>query len=229
MNDQEIFTHPDHPGLRFRVSIEGDYDHEAPWESESGHGPVRQALVANKRPGERVLHKEWSTGWLYDWQAATKIAKRDGWGGDDPVQADFDRLRGWLTERWYYVGVCVEVIDENDRPLTDKYEHALWGIESDCDDFIEETAHELAEQAGKAYAEVQGLERKVRQAEQDTLADAMRWRKLCLIVKNKELGTEFDEYGKPHSPTFRRWFIDTTDVAADSLAAALDSMKEPQA
>ena len=57
--------------------------------------------------------------------------------------------------------------------------------------------------------------------------DAERWRKFCRLAQRKDLGTEFDEHGRPHSPTFRRWGIDCTDLTAETPSAALDSMKEP--
>jgi hypothetical protein len=150
MNDQDIF---EHKGRRFRVHIERDEHHEPPWESNDGHGPVRASSAANKRPGERVLYKDRHTHWYYDWQAATKLARKDGWNVapfDVPnrieraVQADFDYLRRWCNNDWWYVGVCVELLNSEGMPITDKYEAALWGIESDIDDYIEQVALELA-------------------------------------------------------------------------------------
>jgi len=230
MNHQEIFTIPEAPGLRFRVHIEQDDNDEAPWERNDGHGPVRQTSDGLKRPGERVLHKDRWTSWLYDWQAACKLARKE-WGCQDievAVQADFDRLRRWLRSDWYYVGVCVEVIDDNGDAVTDKYEHALWGIESDCEDYIEETAHELAEQCFAAWRITHGEELRVAEAARQLRADAERWRKFCRLAQRKDLGTLADpDTGKLTYPLYRRWFIDCVDLTAESPQAALDSMKEP--
>jgi hypothetical protein len=237
MNDQEIFSHPDFPGMRFRVHIEPDSDADSPWTSEDGHGPMRFVRDRDdKRPGERVMTSHSNAYWLYDWQAACKLARKDGWNTepyDAPdritraVQADFDRMKGWINDDWWYIGVCVEVIDEDDEPLTQKYEHALWRIESDNPDYHKEVALELAAAAAEEIAEKQD-KIKAGQAEREALyADAERWRKFCRIAQRKDLGTEFDEHGRPHSPMFRRWFIDAKDLTAESPSAALDSLKEP--
>jgi len=52
--------------------------------------------------------------------------------------------------------------------------------------------------------------------------DAERWRKLVARVQTKDLGTEFDEHGRPHSPTFRRFYLDTTNLNATTLTEAID-------
>ena len=237
MNDQDIF---EFEGLKFRVHIERDDNDDAPWDREDGHGPVRFVHNINgtpsKRPGERVLHKRrYNEYYLYDWQAACKAARRDGWNAepyDAPnrieraVQADFDRLRRWLNDDWWYVGVCVTVEGEDGEPVPDKYEHALWGIESDCTAYIEEVAHELAGQCGREYRQMQA-ERIAERDEANALAaDAARWRILCQHIQSKTLGTEFDDMGRPHFPTFRRFYIDSKDVEHNSIELVVDHLKE---
>jgi hypothetical protein len=228
VNNNDIIEHPDFPGLRFRVHIEQDDDHEAPWECEDGHGPVRHVRSRDdKRAGERIMPSHTDGYWLYDWQEASKLAKRDGWGGDDPVQADFDRLRGWLNGDWQYIGVCVALIDEHDRPITDKYEHALWGIESDCDSYLKEVALELAHGCAQAWRVRHGEELAVAEEARQLKADAMRWRKFCRLAKSQALGAQHDEAGHLHYPLYRRWFFDAVDLTAETPSAALDSLKEP--
>ena len=233
MNDGDIFEVPAHPGLHFRVHIESDRDHGTPWENEDGHGPVR-CINSNtaKRSGERLLNDYGGGKWLYDWQAACKLARKDGWNAepfDAPnrieraVQADFDRLRRFLQDDWWYVGVRVGVVTPKGVPLTDTCD--LWGIESDCDDYIKEVAHELAAEAGEAYNAAFIAEQKATADAADMALSASRWYKLRDIVKTKDLGTEFDEQGKPHSPQFRRWYIDTA-VNLLTLDAAIDSLKD---
>ena len=158
-------------GLTFRVNIEPDTDHGAPWDECDGHGPVSDWTSRNKAPGEILLHSDRRRKRFYDWQAATRIAKRDGWDLTDDdkatlaaslgrcpstltrgqivaetVRRDFDCLRRWCEDQWQYVGVCVTLLDDedDDNPPTD-YGHALWGIESDEAGYIAETAHELAD------------------------------------------------------------------------------------
>lgn len=149
------YFHFTHKGVDFVGYVERDPDYGAPWEEHDGHGRVRvmtHRLDGKKRPGERVLHQDGRTVWLYDWQAACKTAKKDGWNAapyDAPgrvaraVQADFDRLRGWLLGEWLWVGVCVR---RADAAPDSRYSNALWGIESDSPEYHRETALELAEQ-----------------------------------------------------------------------------------
>lgn len=152
-------------GVRFRVHIEHDDDSDAPWDREDGHGPVRTdsnwrhwqpQKQPQKRPGERVLHRNRGCVWLYDWQAACKLARSDGWNAkpyDAPyrieraVQNDFDRLRRWLSDDWWYIGVCVVPLDADGCDIGSKYDHALWGIESDACGYLTEVANELADDA----------------------------------------------------------------------------------
>lgn len=182
MNDTIEFK-----GLTFRVELKPDDSHGAPWEECDGHGPVRESNDASgegrfKRPGERVLHAQYRTAWVYDWQEAMKIAKRDGWGmsdedkakfkaatGFDPtpgqialaaVQSDFDRLRRYLEGDWSYVGVVVTLLDVDGKPT---YERAsLWGIESDCGACIDETARELASEIARPLGRRKYIETRVR-------------------------------------------------------------------
>jgi len=158
MNHLDIF---EHEGKRFRVYIEPDDCGDTPWERSEGHGKVRtisehyRCDTTQKKPGERVLYTGGNKVWLYDWQDACKQARKDGWNAppyDAPnrieraVQADFDFLRGWLNDDWWYVGVCVAMVNEDDEDITEKYTNALWGIESNADEYLDETAHELAGQ-----------------------------------------------------------------------------------
>ena len=134
-----------HNGKRYRVEVEHDPD-TSPFDFD-GHGPVREGTRDRKRPGERVIGAvdRWGDCHLYDWQAAMRKAKREGWrtnnGGTvvDAVQADFDYLDGWLRDQWHYVCVVVTPLgvececcghSEEGEPAT------LCGIESDSDHYI---------------------------------------------------------------------------------------------
>jgi hypothetical protein len=141
------------PNAEFMVELLFDHGAEPPWESDDGRGPVRH-VHANaglkytdaKRPGERVLFADGRGYLLYDWQAACKAARRDGWNAppyDAPgrveraVKADFERLRAYLFQHWWYVGVTVSCDGEKD---------SLWHVESDDDAGIQSNAIELAKQ-----------------------------------------------------------------------------------
>jgi hypothetical protein len=162
-------------GFRFRVNIEADDTQGAPWECEDGHGPVTGWVSRNKGPGERILNSERGGAHrFYDMQGATRQAWSEGWGlgaddivtlsarlkrdakpGDivaEAVERDFQRLRAWCNGGWQYVGVIVTHLpdddsdDDSDNVATD-YRYALWGIESDSSDYLEEVARELIAEA----------------------------------------------------------------------------------
>lgn len=123
--------------------------------------------VGDKRPGERALATDRGRAFLYDWQGAMKQARAEGWGlapeelakmtariGREPtrgevceaaVRADFNRLRGWLHDEWYYCGVVVTLRDVDGDDVDGETE-SLWGIESDAGDYLAEVASELAEE-----------------------------------------------------------------------------------
>lgn len=166
LSDGDTFTHE---GRTFVVHIEADDDGTAPWEREDGHGPVTPWTSRSKLPGEWILDSGGGCYLFYDAQTATRIAKRDKWGiGDDEraalveklgreptageviaaaVRRDFEHLRGWCNGYWRYIGVCVRHVSQHED---EKYQNALWGIESNCHDYIEETARELASQCAEA-------------------------------------------------------------------------------
>lgn len=138
---------------RYIVRFESDPDVEFPWNNEDGHGPVRESPYpcgqygSTKKPGERPLNRPGRNEYqfYYDWQAACKLARIDGWNVapfDAPnriqraVESDFDYLRRFLAGDWEYIGVIVES-EEGE-------EESLWGVESEGD-YKEQLAQELAE------------------------------------------------------------------------------------
>lgn len=148
-------------GKNFVARIYVDDIADAPWERAEGHGPVRTVRArgvqsANKRPGERVLHSNGHTVWLYDWKAACETAKHDGWNAAPhdarnrvgrAVAEDFDFLRGWLRGDWQYVGVVTCAGDGSfSQDDTDFYSNACWGIESTAEEYLREVAAEQAAQ-----------------------------------------------------------------------------------
>lgn len=139
-------------GYTARVECPYDDDTTPPWKREDGHGPVsewrpvwnRHTGCRDKRPGEMLLVREGrgtsDLGRFYDFAAAVKLARRDGWGyhgmhdGETPGErahkaalADFEYLRRWCNDEWHYIGVVVTVHRNGEEIGGD----ALWGIE-DC-------------------------------------------------------------------------------------------------
>lgn len=152
-------------GLRFRWSTRADCDSDTPWEREDGHGPVSGWERREKRPGEMILASNGSSKLFYDFQAAVKQARREGWdtepyGQGTPgerahraAMSDFDHLRRFCNGSWAYCGVEVTLIDEDDEPFG-TFEESLWGIQDDDYKYIDEVAEELMEQIAYQFEQV---------------------------------------------------------------------------
>ena len=144
-------------GLPFKVEYKYDDCMGAPWEEEDRRGTVSNWERRDKKPGELVLYGDGRSKRFYDFAAACRIARRDGWdaephntGNETPRQqaakaarADFERLRAWCNGDWGYVGVIVKLLDDEGEETGE--EESVWGIESDAKDYLDETARELAE------------------------------------------------------------------------------------
>lgn len=139
-------------GRKFKVEFPYDDTGDTPWDSEDGHGPVSEWTTRDKKPGERVLCSDRFSKRFYDYRAAVKTAKAEGWGpapfpgatrGQTAAHAanlDYERLRRFYEGQWSYVGVVVSLVEDPDITTS------LWGIESDCEEFLDETAHDLAKE-----------------------------------------------------------------------------------
>lgn len=149
------------------LTIEHYYDQDSgpPWGNDCGTGEVSDWTSKDrKHPWERILctdDRGKRSVRLYDWRETMLKARKDGWGlgtndfmkltcelrrcptagqvAEVAVQRDFDWLRGWCNNDWYYIGIVV-TDDETDES------ESLWGIESDCHDYIKELEAELCEQ-----------------------------------------------------------------------------------
>ena len=71
--------------LTFKVEIERDTDHGAPWEEEDGHGPVtgwecRGHYKGGKHPGELILNRDGRGNYrFYDYAEACRIVPCVEW------------------------------------------------------------------------------------------------------------------------------------------------------
>lgn len=160
-----------HKGRSFIANLHYDEDATPPWKRSDGHGEVTDWVTRDKKPGEWLLHSDRGSKRFYDHAGAIATAKRDGWGlteeddvalakrlgylagpvaltkgeiAAEAVRSDFEFLRTWCTDQWFYCGVCVQEVDRDGKPIGDEYEHALWGIESNNDEYLREVAIELA-------------------------------------------------------------------------------------
>lgn len=164
VNDMATFIENiERDGFTFRVEHEYDHDAGAPWDREDGHGNVR--YVGNhgytgkpeKTPGELVLMGDRHGAQVYDFADACEQARKDNWGSygwqgagegmtrrqfaAEQARNDYDRLRAWCKEEWYYLGVVVTLMCV-DGSETDAVQ-SLWGIESDAGTYLGQTASEL--------------------------------------------------------------------------------------
>lgn len=139
-----------HQGREMIVSYHYDYDHGDPWKEEDGHGPVSEWRdKKTKRPGEMIVTTDRDQCRFYDFQEATKIAKRDGWVDPqspkrkqlirEAVMRDYIRLCRWCNNQWYWMGVMVKDVETD-------VSASLWGIESDAGDYLNEVRDELCEE-----------------------------------------------------------------------------------
>lgn len=154
------------------ITIEWHYDQdcEPPWEHEDGHGEIRISRYNDKRPGERELWSDRGSYWFYDWQGAIKLAKKDGWDAppyktgtkgqqaERAVQADYDYLRRYCRDDWWWCGYVLKI----DGTEID----SLWGIDSDSMDVFE------AEQFKYAKAQIDNEAKEREWAENHEIATA---------------------------------------------------------
>lgn len=98
-----------------------DLDCEAPWDHDDGHGPVSDWTRRDKLPGERVLCEDHRSKRYYDFAAAVRLAKKDGWDAppyktgtkgeqaNRAAEADFKLLKRWCDNDWYWIGYKIEI------------------------------------------------------------------------------------------------------------------------
>jgi hypothetical protein len=157
----------EHNGTEYVIELEADDYTPPPWEHECGHVGVEQRHVSyggtiRKAPGERILYREGFAACVYDHAESVRIARHEGWAAsredaeacrrgeitegqraERAVVADADRMRRWVSDDWSYVVVIVRRADAC-RCCGKSAE--IGGVESDCIDFINEVARELAEE-----------------------------------------------------------------------------------
>jgi hypothetical protein len=156
-NDEQIVG-----GRVVEITLDHDDYMRPPWEEYDGSGPVSDWRPRDtKRPGEMILPSDRSSHRFYDFEEATKIAKRDGWGlgihefmglmcklrrvptrkqvAREAVRRDYERLRGWCNDDWSWV--VVTVTDVETRVST-----CCGGFESTDDQGINEYVENAVEE-----------------------------------------------------------------------------------
>lgn len=154
-------------GRTYRVTVEHDDTMGAPWMNEDGHGHISDWTSRDKQPGERLLAgSRHGRKRFYDIAETIRLATLDGWGLGprdlaalaararreptrkqivaEAVRLDFERMRGWCNDEWHYVGVIVELLDDDGDGTGEAA--SLWGIESDAGAYLDEVAADLVDE-----------------------------------------------------------------------------------
>ena len=152
------------PAPGYIARVYPNHDHGNPWDEECGHiSPEHFDSRADVPSGWTVMSTHGRGYWAYNMSEALLKAAREKWGLDPSsreykgirvkdghkkptrsqiryaaVKADARRMAEYINGDWHYVGVSVSREEEEEN-----YEHALWGIESDFDDYLHEVAEEL--------------------------------------------------------------------------------------
>ena len=148
-----------------KVRIEWQYDQHSgePWKECDGNGPVSEWRPKDsKKPGERELLRDGASRRFYDWEAAIKQARKEGWGlgingftklmcdlrrvptakqvRERAVKNNYDWIKGWCNDDWHWCGIVVTDVDSG-------VERSLWSIESTNEHgYHEEIISDLAEE-----------------------------------------------------------------------------------
>lgn len=145
-------------GQKYLVSHYVDDTARIPWEECDGEGIVSEWTSRAKMPGERVLASDRRSYRYYDIAATQAKAIEEGWDAEPytgtrkqraarAVEVNYQRLRAWCNGEWHYCGVAIRpVCPECGEAHGDEYQFALWGVESDCTDYLEEVAGQLIDE-----------------------------------------------------------------------------------
>ena len=144
-----------------------------PWDEEDGHISPEYFDRRDHVPSGWTIMPTYGRGyWAFDLGAALLKAAREKWGLDPSsreykgirvkdghkkptrsqiryaaVKADARRMAEYINGDWHYVVVSVSREEEEEN-----YEHAVWGIESDCGDYLHEVAVDLIGEIAKGLA-----------------------------------------------------------------------------
>lgn len=101
-----------------------------------------------KAPYERIINSDRGAYLAFDTRRYMAIAKEHGCTrqqAHEQCLAAFERCRRFVDDQWHYIGVIVECLDEEGEVIG---EDSIWGIESDCKEYISETIRDLIEDIG---------------------------------------------------------------------------------
>jgi hypothetical protein len=152
------------------IIVSDDFFNENPWDWSDGHGPVSDwRRTDSKQPGERILCSDGGQSLFYDFAAAVKQAREEGWDAkpyhdafpdetpgqqaERAAEHDYDYLLQWCRGDWGYVGVKMQILKvdvDGKEEMLDDHAESLWGLEcgypGDDYSYLTETANELLHQ-----------------------------------------------------------------------------------
>jgi hypothetical protein len=156
-------------GRTYTVTTEYDDCMGAPWEEHDGLGIVSDWVTRDKHAGEWILSSDHNSKRFYDYAGTMKKARAECWGlGPDRIAAltertgrvptkgeivaeavrfDFEYLRGWCDNSWYWVFVAVTGPDGE--------RETVGGFDSEDDAGHAEYAADLAAQLDSAWQDKQ--------------------------------------------------------------------------
>ena len=140
-------------GWTLTVETQYDDDHGPPWEDCDWHGVVTGWTSRMDHMEDWELSYSQHRYQYYDYKGTLPRAIKEQW--DAPpyrtgtkleqamraMRADYEYLRKWCNDEWWYVGVIVTLLDENGEELA---EDSCWGYESMCVDYIASAARSWA-------------------------------------------------------------------------------------
>lgn len=131
---------------QFNVYVFPD-DTGTPW-NNSDYMSVSKWTTRAKRPGEMVLATDRNQKLYYDFQEACRILRANGLSHElaaDAALFSYNRARQWCNGHWCYVCVQVVLCDNAGDEIEGESE-IIGGIDSDDEDYIMQTARELAQE-----------------------------------------------------------------------------------
>lgn len=149
-------------GNNFNVEVDYDSCCGAPWEECDGHGDVSGWTICAKKPGELVLCADHPARRYYNFQGAIKKAKMEGWDAEPyttgtkgeravrAVMADFNYLKAWFDNKWFYTCLHVVMLDSDGNEMAG-YDDYMGGVEYGMDDYWQTVAQEMASEIERRY------------------------------------------------------------------------------
>ena len=126
-------------GWKIKVEFQRDGDCGPPWEECDGHGEIYEARHRDECLDNWLLNSDRIWHRYYDWKATLPKAIKERWDAKPygvgtkqeramrAMKADYEYLRRWCNDDWWYVGLIVTLLDENNEQID---EDSCWGYAS---------------------------------------------------------------------------------------------------